>query len=60
MVKNTQTIRPQYADKLFEFDDFVGLALNGLINPFWTNGPLFHYIPVLFFLTHFSKVLHFV
>ena len=30
MVKHTQTIRQQFADKLFVFDNFVGLALKGL------------------------------
>ena len=30
MVKDTQTIRRQFADKLSVFDHFVGLARNGL------------------------------
>ena len=30
MVKHTQTIPRQFADELFEFDHFVGLALRGL------------------------------
>ena len=31
MVRDTQTIRPQFADELFEcVDYFVGLALKGL------------------------------
>ena len=30
MAKHTQTIRRQFADELFKFDHFVGLALKGL------------------------------
>ena len=30
MVKHTQTIRREFADKLSVFDHFVGLALKGL------------------------------
>ena len=30
MVKQTQTIRQQFADELFVFDHFKGLALKGL------------------------------
>ena len=34
MVKRTQTIRRQIADKLSVFDHFVGLALKGLSSGF--------------------------
>ena len=32
MAKHTQTIRRQFADELFVFGHFVGLALKGLIS----------------------------
>ena len=40
MVKHTQTIRRQFADKLFEsvFDHFIGLALKDLMDTFTSPG----------------------
>ena len=42
MVKHTETIRRQIAGELFEFDQFVGLALKGLT--FWSSDSLTHFI----------------